>query len=81
LEKSPGYSRKIPQTLKFAVVTRNKFSRADPQKSLASGKNRPYIAVVRPARAKVRFWEVEQPFVRKPVWLARDLEMEIGLPV
>ena len=32
---------KIPQALKLAVVTRNKFSRADPQKSLASGDLRP----------------------------------------
>jgi len=30
LEKSPDYSRKFSLTLEFAVVTRNKFTRADP---------------------------------------------------
>ena len=44
LEKSPGYSRKNSQTLKFAVVTRNNFFRADDQSNEVSGKKRPSAA-------------------------------------
>jgi len=40
LEKSPGCSRRIPKNLKFAVVTRSKFSRADPQNNEVGGRNR-----------------------------------------
>ena len=43
LEKSHGYSGKISLTLKFTVVIRNKFFRADAQKWLASGSNRPIL--------------------------------------
>jgi hypothetical protein len=41
LEKSPGYSRKIPQTLKLSVVTRSNFSRTDTQEWFTSGSNVP----------------------------------------
>ncbi len=38
--------KKIPQTLKFAVITRNNFSRADAQNNEVGGRNVP-VAVFR----------------------------------